>query len=136
MAFKNKLIRFMASRYGIDEFYSFLMVLNLLFVIFNIFISKLWVSLIILLLVIYTTYRAFSKNITKRREENLKYLRIKNKLKCFFNKPSKSEKLKDKKTHVFRICPSCKAKLRLPRKKGPHHVRCTRCQTLFEVQIR
>ena len=66
--------------------------------------------------------------------ENAKYLSIKRKITGIF----KRQKFPDhnKKTHVFRICPECKAKIRLPRKKGAHQVRCPRCKVLFDVHIR
>lgn len=51
-------------------------------------------------------------------------------------KPKKKKvKLPRDKDHVYRICPSCKANIHLPKKKGAHTVRCPRCNVLFEVKI-
>lgn len=50
-------------------------------------------------------------------------------------KKKKKSKLPKDKDHVYRICPSCKANIRLPKKKGTHTVRCPRCGVLFEVKI-
>ena len=136
MTFKEKIFRFMMGRYGIDQFYNFLMILDLILVVINAFVSSLIISLIILLIIFYTLFRAFSRNIPKRQAENRAYLNIKFKITSFFASLFKSKKSSDKKTHVFRICPSCDAKIRLPRKKGPHKVRCPRCQVLFDVHIR
>ncbi len=47
----------------------------------------------------------------------------------------KKVKLPKDKDHVYRICPACRANIRLPKKKGAHSVRCPRCSTLFDVKI-
>lgn len=47
----------------------------------------------------------------------------------------KKAKLPKDKDHVYRICPACRANIRLPKKKGAHSVRCPRCGTLFDVKI-
>lgn len=47
----------------------------------------------------------------------------------------KKVKLKTDKDHCFRICPECKANIRLPKKKGKHTVVCPRCRCRFEVKI-
>lgn len=47
----------------------------------------------------------------------------------------KKVKLKTDKDHCFRICPECKANIRLPKKKGKHTVVCPRCKCRFEVKI-
>lgn len=136
MTFKEKLYRFMLGRYGYDEFYKFLMLIDLVLIVINIFVSSFWLSLAVLAIMFYAIFRTMSRNISRRRAENAKYLSIKWKLRSIFKKEHRTSKNNDKKTHVFRICPSCKAKLRLPRKKGPHNVRCPRCKVLFEVHIR
>ena len=49
------------------------------------------------------------------------------------NPPKK--KLKTDRDHCFRICPACKANIRLPKKRGKHGVICPRCKCRFEVRI-
>ena len=136
MTFREKLYRFMSGRYGTDAFYNFLMISDLILIVINSFLSSFWLSLLVLAVIIYATFRTMSRNISARQAENAKYLNAKWKVSSFFKKIFPFNKRNDKKTHVFRICPSCKAKIRLPRKKGPHSVRCPRCQVLFKVQIR
>lgn len=136
MSFKEKMYRFMMGRYGVDALYNFLMIIDIILVIINAFVSSFFISILIFLVVFYSLFRVFSRNISKRQAENQRYLNIKWKITSFFGSLFKSKKTSDKKTHVFRICPSCKAKIRLPRKKGPHKVRCPRCQVLFDVHIR
>ncbi len=50
-------------------------------------------------------------------------------------KKGKKQKLPRDKYHVYRICPGCKANIRLPKEKGQHSVRCPGCGTLFDVKI-
>ncbi len=50
-------------------------------------------------------------------------------------KKKKKQKLPRDKYHVYRICPECKANIRLPKEKGQHSVRCPKCGTLFDVKI-
>lgn len=126
----------MMGRYGVDALYNFLMIIDIILVIINAFVSSFFISILIFLVVFYSLFRVFSRNIPKRQAENRRYLNIKWKITSFFGSLFRSKKTSDKKTHVFRICPSCKAKIRLPRKKGPHKVRCPRCQVLFDVHIR
>lgn len=47
----------------------------------------------------------------------------------------KKKKLKTDKDHCFRICPECRANIRLPKQKGKHTVVCPRCKCRFEVKI-
>ena len=47
----------------------------------------------------------------------------------------KKKKLKTDKDHCFRICPECRANIRLPKQRGKHTVVCPRCKCRFEVRI-
>ena len=49
--------------------------------------------------------------------------------------PQKKKKLKTDRDHCFRICPQCRANIRLPKKRGKHTVVCPRCKCRFEVSI-
>ena len=75
--------------------------------------------------VICIFFRTMSRNIAKRRAENQKF--------CNFFKLRKN-KFRDRKTHVYRKCPSCKAVLRLPKAKGKHTVSCPKCKNKFSVR--
>lgn len=86
-----------------------------------------WIAYFVIstLLIVTMLCRMFSRNIAKRRRENEKF--------CGFFKLWKN-KIRDRKTHVYRKCPSCKAVLRLPKAKGKHTVVCPRCKNRFEVR--
>ena len=76
-------------------------------------------------LIILIFFRMFSRNIAKRRRENERF--------CGFFKLIRN-RFRDRKTHVYRKCPKCKAVLRLPKAKGKHTVVCPRCRERFQVK--
>ena len=130
---KSAIYRFMRGRYGADTLGNCLMILYVILVVLTtvlgIFIEHplfhliSWIAAIALFIVIMC--RMMSRNIAKRRRENEKF--------CGYFKLKKN-KFKDRKTHVYRQCPVCKATLRLPRAKGMHTVVCPRCRHRFSVK--
>ena len=73
---KEKLIRFMQGRYGVDQFTRFLMGVALACMIISLFTRNAVWSFLILLVLVYSYFRMFSKNIQKRYAENQKYLQM------------------------------------------------------------
>jgi predicted RNA-binding Zn-ribbon protein involved in translation (DUF1610 family) len=132
--FKNRLIRFMYGRYGVDQLYYTSIIVCFVLLIINSLVRSPIIGIIVWAILVWMTFRTFSKNIYKRRMENEKFLKIWNvvKTKCSLT----GRKIKDHKTHRYRNCPHCKAVLRLPRKKGYHAVDCPRCHKEFKVRIR
>lgn len=131
---KEKFQRFMKDRYGIDQLYVGL----LIFYFFLLFLSR-WVypavmSSLMAIVIVVVIFRIFSKNLTQRRKENTKYLKIVNNLKRKLSGGQK--RLKDMKTKRYRKCPSCGVTLRLERKKGEHHVKCPKCNTSTTFTIK
>ena len=126
---KEKLIRFMQGRYGVDPFTKFLMGVALVCMILSLFTRSMVWSFLILLLLVYCYFRMFSKNVSKRYAENQKYLQmtsgIRKKWAAF------QRDMKDRKTHHIYKCPGCKQKIRVPRGKGKIAIRCPKCQTEF-----
>lgn len=132
-SFKEKLISFMYGRYGIDALYYalfglwiacwFLRVLTQ-WILFDILT---WGVLVIML------YRVMSRNITRRRAENEKFLKIWNPIRAFWK--LQWLRIKDSKTSVYRRCPDCGAMLRLPHRRGKHTAVCPRCARRFETNI-
>ena len=136
---KNKIYRFMRGRYGGDTLNTVLLWLYIILVLAYYIVSlllsleaatpRLFLSLVYYLLTIplifLIFFRIFSRNVAKRRRENERF--------CGFFRLRKN-KIRDRKTHVYRKCPSCRAVLRLPRAKGKHSVVCPRCKKRFEVR--
>ncbi|MBL4933188.1 hypothetical protein [Clostridium paridis] len=131
--FKNKLIRFMYGRYGTDQLYIALVIASFVLMLINSFIHSNILSIFIWVVLIFTFYRSFSKNIYKRRRENQMFLKIWSPIKAKSSLPIR--RLKEFKTHRYRKCPHCKKVLRLPRKAGNHTVNCPVCHKDFKVRI-
>lgn len=132
-SFRERIACFMAGRYGFDKLYYFLIGVCFVLLIINLFLGNLIIYLLELLVFAYSIFRVLSKNIYKRQSENEKYIAILNKIKAFFN--LQKCKIRDRKTHVYRKCPSCKNNLRLPKQKGKHTVACPCCKHRFDVKI-
>lgn len=128
----DKIQKFMYGRYGVDELYNFLLIVCLIIIIINIFINSIILRILELIIFILALYRFLSKNTYKRSKENKKYLEIKSKIENYFNYQKK--KYKDRNTHMYKKCPKCKQKIRLPLKKGKHTVKCPNCKERFEVK--
>jgi uncharacterized membrane protein YbhN (UPF0104 family) len=130
---KSMLYKFMYGRYGTDTLGNVMLisyiVITLLYTFIGFFVSSVWFDIAVWILssalVIMIVCRLFSRKIAKRRKENEKF--------CGFFRLRKN-KFKDRKTHVYRKCPKCKAVLRLPKAKGKHTVVCPRCKERFTVK--
>ena len=124
----------MAGRYGRDELGSFLLYLCIALIIVNLFLEFWVISIIESVLIVYQIFRIMSRNIYKRQAENRFYLKVVGKIKAPF--AMAKNKWRDRKTHVYKKCPSCKSTLRLPKVKGEHTVKCVRCAHRFDIRIR
>lgn len=131
MKFRDKMMRFMAGRYGVDQLNRVLLWGYLALALAGMFFDPLHFAAIAV--AVWMFYRILSKNVYKRQLENQKYLRITGKVKGWFSLQKK--KVSDRKTHRYRTCPHCKATLRLPNKKGKHTVCCPKCKHDFDVKI-
>ena len=131
MKFGDRYIKFMKDRYGIDELYKFLLLICFVLLVINTFVSNNIIRLFEVLLIVIIFYRYMSKNIKLRKKENDKYLEIKDKIIKLFDYNKK--KYKDRNTHMYKKCPNCKQKIRLPLKKGKHTVKCPNCGNRFDV---
>ena len=135
--FRNKFARFMYGRYGLDQMGRFMSKVLTALLVISLLLSfvggKSIVGRIVyyaaLLLLIWMYYRMFSKNIYKRQMENVKFLEWQRKYGGTLAK--KWAHLKQRKTHVFFSCPSCKLKMRTPKGQGQKHVTCPKCGTQF-----
>ena len=131
--FTNKLAGFFYGRYGNDTLNKVLTGIYLtwliVFTIVDVFVSTIIFTLVgwcvTLALFAWVMFRMMSRNIYARRRENDKF--------CGFFKLRKN-KFRDRKTHVYRKCKTCKAVLRLPKAKGKHFVVCPKCKSRFEVR--
>lgn len=126
---RSKLQQFMMGRNGGDQFSLALLgvaiVCNLLSSLFDLGIFY-WISLVCMG---YALFRIFSRNVTKRRGENARFLAKVRPLKRRFS--SARARFQDKEHRYFR-CPNCKQQMRVPRGKGRIQVTCRSCGATFE----
>ena len=122
---RNFLRNFMLGRYGPDH-------LSVAMILLSFILSLLYavVGYTALLLISYTffgftLYRMLSRNITRRRAENDKFIRfwwpVKTKIKNII------KEIKDKRKYKYFKCPSCKTTLRIPKGKGKIRITCPKC---------
>lgn len=80
-------------------------------------------------LLIFCYYRTFSRNISKRTEENYKFYTLKDRVDNKFK--GWKEQWANRKVYHYYRCPQCRQKLRVPRGRGRIQISCPRCGTQF-----
>ncbi|MDO5136161.1 MAG: hypothetical protein Q4D55_08920 [Eubacteriales bacterium] len=131
---KEKFIKFMQGRYGVDQLARATMGAALVCIVLAVFTragSSLGALLdtVGLAAIVYTYFRIFSKNIQKRYRENQKYLSMTAGIRQRFQREKRN--MAQRKTHHIYTCPSCSQKIRIPRGKGKIEIDCPKCHTKF-----
>ena len=128
---KDKFYRFMQGRYGVDQFAKFTMGVALVSIVLAIFVNTgssagSLLDMLGLVAIVYTYFRIFSRNISKRAQENQKYLSATAKLRQRLNKEKNMMKQR-KDYHIY----TCGQKVRIPRGKGKIEISCPKCHSKF-----
>ena len=121
-----KLQQFMIGRYGSDSFTLFLTISGLVCSILSNFRHLRFLYLISLILIFYGVFRTFSRNYEARRKELNWYLRVSQKPKAEIK--ILMSQIRDRKTHRYYKCKSCKTVLRVPKGRGKIEVTCPKCR--------
>ena len=128
--FKAAAANFMAGRNGFDQLGLALLLAGIILSLIASFTGLVILSYLGTAVYFWAIFRMFSRNLTKRRAENEKYMNFRRNFKSntsqFFVRVKNSGKYK-----YFR-CPQCKARLRLPRKVGEVTVTCGKCKNQFK----
>ena len=132
---KEKFRRFMQGRNGVDQFARFTMGVALAAIVLTVFTGTrsgigAFLDLFGMAAIVYTYFRIFSKNISKRYQENQKYLQMTDKLRARFQKEKRM--MSQRKDYHIYSCPGCGQKIRIPRggfKKV--EIECPKCHTKF-----
>jgi ribosomal protein S27E len=125
----NFLRNFMAGRYGPDHLNTALIAVAFIIGLISSVVHVIFIVYLSYAILALAIFRMLSRNIARRRSENDRFLRyyapIKQKLKAFILRQ------KERKTHKFFKCPSCRNILRVPRGKGKLQVTCPKCGERF-----
>jgi len=119
----------MIGRYGPDHLSIAMVVLSLILSLLHAilqFAPLMYVSYVILAL---TLFRLLSRNIKRRRAENDRFVRYWWPIRTKFNRTVAN--IKNRKTHKFLKCPSCRNILRVPKGKGKLQITCPKCGERF-----
>ena len=150
MNFRNRLIRFMQGRNGVDSLARFLnrtSLVCLFAAILFTFVSGLCLRRdavtastvfrilyyviygIGIVLMVLWIWRVFSRNVAKRQAENTRFEYRKQRILRRID--SIKQQWKDRKIYKYFRCPQCKQKIRAPRHKGKIRVTCSKCKHVF-----
>lgn len=126
---RSALARFMYGRNGTDQLGLFTLLIYL--VIWMAQCVTRWYFLMVIeyVLLFLILYRMLSRNLAKRRAENMKFLQIVRPIKNRFL--SHRARLRDREHRYFK-CPNCGQQMRVPRGKGRITVHCRSCGASFE----
>lgn len=155
---KERFLRFMRGRYGVDAFGKLLIYVGLMLALINLLFHNIVLFAITLIIWFYAYFRMFSRDIYRRSSENTRYLHTKacitggirglgERIKAFFGQRTASDQYGRKENFRSRCnsysgncyemqykvfkCPKCKQKLRVPRGKGKIRIICRRCKYEF-----
>ena len=112
----------MMGRNGSDTLGWVALGLGMVFVLLASVPRLAWMSGLAFLCLAYSIFRMYSRNVAKRREENLRFTGLFRRLKA---------RLTDR-DHRYFACPQCGQTVRVPRGKGTIKIRCPKCRTQFE----
>lgn len=130
---REKMQRFMSGRYGVDELSKFLNIFVLVFLVISMFAGWLpllsifyWIGIV---LMIYNCFRMFSRNTSKRYEENQKFVNMRYRYVVKWDRMKKH--FAQRRTHRFYKCPDCKQTVRVPKGRGKICITCPKCRKEF-----
>ena len=120
---RDKLMKFLEGRYGVDVLGRDLLFLSIGIMVLNLFIRSQFLGLVPSIISFYVVFRTLSKNYSKRYNENRIY--------ALFKQRIKTNTLDRKKFRYF-TCKKCKQKVRVPKGRGKITITCPRCNHKFD----
>ncbi len=124
----ERVARFFYGRYGNDRLNNVLLLTALVLLLLAYLPHMGFLLFFSLALLIWSNFRALSRNIFKRRRELTAFLGFWSSIRSKLSLRKKI--LRERKTHCYFKCPSCKAVLRVPKGKGEIDVTCPKCKTV------
>ncbi|WP_243578005.1 hypothetical protein [Clostridium minihomine] len=78
---------------------------------------------------VWSMFRIFSRDISRRYQENQLFLKYWNRVPAWFRTKKKS--LQDHKIYRYYKCPNCTTRLRVPKGRGKIEITCPICKVPF-----
>lgn len=126
---REKLARFMVGRNGVDDLARFESWFVLVVLILSIFTRSGLLDLIAIAFIVHMYFRVFSRNVSKRYEENQKFLNFRYDWIVKWNR--KKKHFEQRKMYKFYKCPMCRQEVRVPRGHGKICITCPKCREEF-----
>ena len=129
MSFRDRIANWMSGRNGMDDLARFESSFVVVLLVVSLFSRWGFLYVVALAVMIHMYFRMFSKNVSKRYEENQKYLNFRYQTVVWWNK--KKKHFAQRKMYRFFRCPNCKQEVRVPKGHGRICITCPKCRTEF-----
>lgn len=126
---REKFQRFMSGRYGTDDLSKCCLIVAMVALVISMFSKWTLCYILGLVLLIYVYWRTLSKNVSKRYEENQKYLNWRYQITV--KQEQWKKRFAGRKIYRYFKCPQCKQNVRVPKGKGKICITCPKCRTEF-----
>lgn len=125
---RESLIRFSQGRYGHDSLNYAMLAAALVLIFFSAVLNNTILSLLSFVFLILVNYRALSRNIVARVNENRVFREKTTVPRRFIKAVSLGRKDRE---HRYVLCPGCHQICRIPRGRGTVEVTCPKCHKTF-----
>lgn len=126
---REKFARFMMGRNGVDELARFESIFVWVLLLVSIF-SRMWIfDLLAMALIVHMYFRILSRNVSKRYEENQKYVNFRYNAVVKWDK--KKKRIAQRRNYRFYKCPMCRQEVRVPKGHGKIQITCPKCRETF-----
>lgn len=126
---REKFARFMMGRNGVDELARFESIFVWILLLVSIF-SRMWIfDLLAMALIVHMYFRILSRDVSKRYEENQKYVNFRYNAVVKWDK--KKKRIAQRRNYRFYKCPMCRQEVRVPKGHGKIQITCPKCRETF-----
>lgn len=134
---KQRFTQFMQGRYGSDGFNRLICIMALIFLLCGMLLDGWMLTWLSAGLLAFAYYRMFSRNTTRRAQENAAYYQLQHMITGGLRtrlgawNAKMRTRAAQRKTHRFFRCPQCGQELRVPRGRGKIEISCPKCHKTF-----
>ena len=119
----------MMGRNGVDELARFESIFVCVLLLVSIF-SRMWIfDLLAMALIVHMYFRILSRDVSKRYEENQKYVNFRYNAVVKWDK--KKKRIAQRRNYRFYKCPMCRQEVRVPKGHGKIQITCPKCRETF-----